>query len=244
MIKNSNSKNFVVTGGARGLGEAIVLKLSENPDHRVFYCYKSAPNEHFKTLPNVLSFQANCSQQSECKGFAEFILKHVCGVHCLINNVGVGLFSLVNNVNLQDWSVIHKTNICSALWMYQFLIKSIRSVKGTILNIGSVAYLRPSRGTGAYAASKAALSALTSQMAYEEKDFGVKVSIINPGFILTEALKKPEYVKIREKNLEQIPLSRFGGPEEVANSVSEIIHSEILTDGHDLSITGGQHINN
>jgi NAD(P)-dependent dehydrogenase (short-subunit alcohol dehydrogenase family) len=236
-------RSYVVTGGGRGIGQDIVRKLSIAGDSVVFYSYLSHPNAYYEDQENIYSCRADCSTYQGCQLFSGFILNHTERIDGLINNVGVAQFDLINNTNSSTWDHIHRTNVDSALFMYQLLLPSLIKAKGLIINISSMVHKSPSKGTGAYASSKSMMADLTKRMSLENENSGVEAITISPGFILTEALKKPVYEGIRRKNLEQIPLNSFGSPKDVSQTVYMLLTRNLsCLNGATVDITGGQHI--
>lgn len=235
--------SYVVTGGARGIGGDIVRHMSSIEESKIFYSYKKEPNSSLENNKNVYSHKADCSTYDGCQSFSDYILSNTDQVSGLVNNVGVAYFGLINNTNISIWDTIHRTNVDSAVFMYQLLLSALVKAKGIIINISSLVHKRPSKGTGAYACSKAMMADLTKQMSLENESSGVEALTLSPGFILTEALQKPEYEIIRRKNLEQIPLHTFGKPNNISNVVYLLLTRKInCQSGSTVNITGGQDI--
>ena len=235
--------NIILTGGSRGIGNEVMRTLLLSENVRVFYSYINEQDFSLSNHPGVISYQSDCSTFEGCEKFVNFILNHTDKVDCLINNLGVAKFDLLNNTSLETWNKILSTNVNSALFMYKLLVDTLEQSQGKIININSIVHKKPVKGSGVYSVSKAALSSLTRQMVIECTDRKISVIEIVPGFILTDALKKDIYSKIREKNLNEIPLNRFGSPADVANNFRFLLSNNSFShSGISLDVTGGQHI--
>lgn len=235
--------SIVVTGGARGIGAKVIETLARQPKFCLFYSYLNNPNPVFESLGNVFGFQADGSTEIGSKSFSDYVLSKVDKVDCLINNLGVAKFELLNNTRLETWQRTFQTNINSAFYMYKLFVVSLARARGKIINMNSIVHRMPSKGTGSYAASKAALATLSKQMASECAQLGIDVFTLSPGFILSDAMKKDEYSMIRESNLKQVPLNRFGMTDDVAQLVEFVVSEKLPTfSGSCFDITGGQHV--
>lgn len=230
-------KYVVVTGGARGIGSALVEIFHKNK-YSVFYSYKSAPGLSGERL---FPFKADCSTESGVLEFFSFIKEYTANIDCLINNVGVARFSLLATLTTSDFDELFNVNFKSAWLCYKYFHNMLMS-DSSIINLLSIASIKIKKGNGLYAASKSALSELSKFMRLELKTRGIRIYDLIPGFVLTEALSSPFYSEIREKNLIEIPLKRFGEPKEIAEVAFYLNQKGFGLEESKFVITGGQHL--
>lgn len=240
-------KTVVLTGGSRGIGHATVKRFSE-AGWRVITCSREDIPEDCKRDPNWSDhIRADLADPKSVDEFAE-------KAKALIG--GKGLDALVNNAaqspktsykerlgclngDLAGWRVVFELNFFVALTLSRAFAGDLHRAGGAIVNITSIAghTLHPFAGS-AYSTSKAALSALTREMAVEFAELGVRVNAVAPGEIATEMVG-PEY----ESLIPRIPLSRMGTSEEVASVVFQMCQSDFsYVTGSEVFVTGGQHL--
>ena len=231
----------VVTGTSTGIGFATTLHLARN-GYRVFAGMRNlakadplrAAAAEAKLPIEVISIDVT-SADSVTKAFAP-----IGPVDVLVNNAGIGGATPLELTPEDEHVRMFDTNYFGAIRCIQAVLPSMRERRrGTIVNITSIAghAIHPFAGS-AYSTSKAALSALTREMAVEFAALGVRVNAVAPGEIET-AMVGPEY----ESLIPRIPMHRMGTPEEVAAAVFQLCNPDFsYVTGTEIFVTGGQHL--
>ena len=219
MLKN---KVAVVTGGSRGIGRAIVLKMAENgADIALVYASNREAAAIVETEVQQLgrrvqSYCCDVSCLEQTEAVAKQILADFGGVDILVNNAGIVRDGLILSMKEQDFDQVLNTNLKGAYHMIkQFYPHFMRRRSGRIINLSSVVGLSGNAGQANYAAAKAGVIGLTKSTAKELAGRGVTCNAIAPGCIttdMTESLSE----KAKAGILAAIPMRREGRPEEVA----------------------------
>ncbi|HZY37535.1 MAG TPA: 3-oxoacyl-ACP reductase FabG [Mucilaginibacter sp.] len=238
-------KCALVTGGSRGIGRAICLKLAGLGYH-ILVNYKSNQEEADKTLAlitdnngagELLQFDVSDKIQiAEVLG--GWIEAHPeTPIEILINNAGIRDDSLMSWMADEQWDSVLKTNLDSFFYVTKLVLNGMMEQKyGRIINIVSLSGLKGLPGQTNYSAAKAGVIGATKALAQEVGRQGITVNAIAPGFIRTDMTDG-----LDEKELKSlIPLRRFGEPEEVAHSVAFLASPDAAyITGQVLSINGG-----
>jgi len=234
-----------VTGGSKGIGRAIVEKLSPLVDHVIFTC-----NQSIDSAEELVACFKNCSYYScdlkdfdQCKSVAESVLKIHGRVDILVNNAGYDKDSTFLKMGRETWTEVLDVNLNSIFnFTKMFVPEMIDNGWGRILNLTSIAGFTGAFGKSNYAAAKAGVVGFTKSLAMELASKGITVNAIAPGAIETDMLFRiPE--KYREKILESIPAKRFGKPEEVADLVQFLISKQAsYITGQTIHINGGSYL--
>jgi len=249
-IPNEERKTLILTGASRGIGHATVKRFS-SAGWRVITCsrhafpedcpWEAGPEDHIQV---DLSDPANTAA-----AIAEMRtrLKDQGGrLDALVNNAAIspkgeagGRLGSIDT-SLEDWQHVFQVNFFGPIMLARGLIDELTLARGAVVNVSSIAGSRvhPFAGT-AYATSKAALAALTREMAADFGPLGIRVNAISPGEIDT-AILSPGTDKIVE---EQIPMRRLGEPEEVAKAIYFLCSDQSsYVSGTELHINGAQHV--
>ena len=244
MIEN---KVAIVTGGSRGIGEAIALKLAENGTH-VAFSYVSS-DEKAKALEEKLqsfgikakAYKSNAADFSDCEKMVNEVIKEFGTVDILVNNAGISKDNLLLRMTAEQWDEVMATNLKSVFNMTKQVIRPMmKSRKGSIVNMSSIIGMRGNAGQSSYAASKAGIIGFTKSIAAELGSRNIRCNAIAPGFIetdMTHYLKEGEAAKTF---LEKIPLGKFGSAEDIANVTLFLAsdRSSYIT-GQVISVCGG-----
>ena len=237
-----SGKVAVVTGGSRGIGEAIVYRLaSMGADLAVIYAGNTAAAErvceacreqyHVKAVAyrcDVADFQAVKETALQIK--ADFGT-----VYILVNNAGITRDGLLPMMREEDYDAVLDTNLKGAFHMIRHLSgMMIRAREGAIVNITSVSGILGNAGQCNYAASKAGLIGLTKSVAKELSSKGIRCNAVAPGFIATDMTAG----LAEHPMLNQIPLGKMGSPEDVAEAVAYLVTAKYVT-GEVLRVDGG-----
>ena len=246
MEQDSDQKIVVLTGASRGIGHATVKKFaSEN--WRVITCSRQAFDDRCPWPGGVMNhIQLDLSNPNQTiEAIEEIKTKIGPKLHALVNNAGIspkgknGLRLNTLNTDLKTWGQVFHVNFFASVVLARGLQKELASAKGAIVNITSIAgsKVHPFAGP-AYATSKAALAALTREMAADFGPLKVRVNAIAPGEVETAILSEGT-----DQIVKKIPLRRLGLPEEVANTIYFLCSNESsYISGAELHINGGQHV--
>ncbi len=239
-------KNALVTGGSRGIGRAICLRLSEMGAHvAINYTSNKEAAESVKKeieanggSATLLPFDV--SNKEDVKGAISGFIKDVGPIEVLVNNAGITRDGLLLRMKEEDWDKVLSINLKGAFNCIQACAMNMMKCKwGRIINIGSVVGTIGNIGQANYAASKAGLEGLTKTVAKEMASRGITVNLVAPGFIETDMTAGlPD--EIKERLLGEIPLGRMGSPKEVAEAVAFLASpaASYIT-GHTLHVNGG-----
>ena len=234
----------LITGASRGIGLAIaklfaqqgatlalVARTPESLTPAVEACRAAGAQAH--------PFPCDISNPEAAKALPEAVLQKLQKIDILINNAGITRDTLLLRMSDEDWQSVLDTNLRSAFLLTRAVVRPMMKARyGRIINISSVSGLIGNAGQANYSASKAALIALTKTTAREFASRGITANAIAPGFITTDMTGAlPE--NITAEILKQIPLGRFGTPEEIAAaalflaspSASYITGQTLIVDG-------------
>lgn len=212
----------IVTGGSRGIGRAIALKLAENGANvAVVYAGNEQAAQEVCALAGNFSvtaraYRCDVSNFEATKSVVDQILADFGRIDILVNNAGITRDGLVLSMKEQDFDAVVATNLKGAFHMIKHCYSHfMRKRAGRIINISSVAGLTGNAGQANYAAAKAGLIGLTKTVAKELAGRGVTCNAIAPGFIETD-MTAAVNDKAREAILSSVPMKRAGRPEEIA----------------------------
>ncbi|MBI3306258.1 MAG: 3-oxoacyl-[acyl-carrier-protein] reductase [Candidatus Omnitrophica bacterium] len=212
----------IITGASRGIGQAIAYEFAK---HGTKLVLSASSLENLKDsekliqgLGNVsyILTQANASVGDEVSEVVKKALDTYGKVDILVNNAGTTKDNLLALMPEKDWDDVLSTNLKSAFLFTKACIKAmVKQRSGNIINISSVVGITGNAGQTNYAASKAAINALTKSIAKEVAKRNIRVNAIAPGFIKTRMTDKLP-ADLQEKIKTQIPLGRFGEPKDIA----------------------------
>ena len=244
MLEN---KVAIVTGGSRGIGEAIVLKLAQNGAN-IAFTYVSS-DEKAKSLEEKVNslgvkaraYKSNAADFADCENVANEVIKEFGTIDILVNNAGISKDNLLLRMSQEQWDEVMATNLKSVFNMTKQVIRPMMKARnGSIINMSSIIGMRGNAGQSSYAASKAGIIGFTKSVAAELGSRNIRCNAIAPGFVetdMTHYLKEGEAAK---SFLDKIPLGRFGSGEEIAN-VTLFLASEMSSyiTGQVISTCGG-----
>lgn len=235
----------VVTGGGRGIGRAVALKLAgEGAD--IVVVSRTAENAQKVALEvQALGRQAwalavDVADGPAVTAAAETLVEQVKKVDILVNNAGITRDGLLMRMSDADWDTVLNTNLKGAFHFTRALFRVFaRQRSGRIINISSVIGLIGNPGQANYAASKAGLIGFTQSVARELAGRGVTVNAVAPGFIETDMTAELNET-LKANILRQIPMARFGAVEDIAEAVCFLASpgARYIT-GQVLTVDGG-----
>ena len=241
-----NQKTALITGGSRGIGKAIALRLAqEGANIALVYAGNHQAAEETKAQVEALgvrvkTYSCDVSDFEATKAVVQSVLEDFGGVDILVNNAGIVRDGLVLSMKEEDFARVLSINLTGAFHMIRHLYSHfMRKRSGRIINISSVVGLNGNAGQANYSAAKAGLIGLTKSVAKELAGRNVTCNAIAPGYIasdMTAAL--PE--KAREAILSSIPAKRAGTPEDVAEAAAFLAgEAASYITGEVLRVDGG-----
>ena len=244
--KRLTGKNALVTGGSRGIGRAICLKLAEEGAYVVInYASNEDAAKEVLTLieaqggsGSLLPF--DISDTSSVKEKISGFIKENGPIQILVNNAGITRDALIARMKEADWDNVISVNLKGTFNCVQACAMAMMKTRwGRIINIGSVVGTSGNPGQANYAAAKAGLEGFTKTVAKEMATRGITVNLVAPGFIETD-MTAVLSEKIKERLLGEIPLGRMGQPQEVAAAVAFLASEDAsYITGHTLHVNGG-----
>ena len=236
--------NIVITGGSRGIGEAIVRKLARAENNIVFTYLNS--EERAKNIQNELTgyglnveiYKADLSNEEEGTNLIKYMIEKYGSIDVLINNSGITSKRLLDEISLDEWNKIIQTNLNSVFYTSKEASKNmIHNKNGVIINISSVYGINGGSIESAYSASKAGIIGFTKSLAKELGPSNIRVNAIAPGPIMTDMnndLSEEEKAEVAN----EIPLNRWGEPSDVADVVEMLIKCKFIN-GETIVVDGG-----
>ncbi len=219
-----NDKVALVTGAARGLGQAIAVKLAEAGADVALCDLNAEWLEETAGKVKAIGRRAECYGVNVAEGDSvaegvKAITKDFEKIDVLVNNAGITKDGLLMRMSEDDWDAVLNVNLKGAFLCTKAVMRGMMKQRsGTIVNIASVIGLMGNAGQANYAASKGGVISFSKTVAKELASRNVRCNAVAPGFIrtaMTDALDE----EVQGKMKELIPLSRFGEPEDVANVV-------------------------
>jgi NAD(P)-dependent dehydrogenase (short-subunit alcohol dehydrogenase family) len=246
---DSERKTLILTGASRGIGHATVKRFS-TAGWRVISCsrhpfpedcpWDAGPEDHIQVdLASIADLEVAIGEMKEK------LKEQGSKLHALVNNAAIspkkpggGRLNTIET-SAEDWKTVFQVNFFAPIMLARGLISELAAAKGAVVNVTSIAGSRVHPFAGAaYSTSKAALAALTREMAADFGPLGVRVNAISPGEIETAILSPGT-----ENLIPQIPLHRLGQPEEVAKAIYFLCtDASSYVTGAELHINGGQHV--
>lgn len=245
--KQQIRKTLILTGASRGIGHATVKRFS-SAGWRVITCSRYPfPEDCPWDAGEDDHIQIDLSDPDDIRRGIKVMRERLKGVplNALVNNAGVSPKSEQGDrlntltTDFDTWKQVYQVNFFAPIMLARGLIEDLKQGEGSIINVTSIADTRVHPFAGAaYGTSKAALAALTREMAFDFGPYGIRVNSIAPGEIDTSILSPGT-----EKIVEKIPLKRLGRPEEIASMIYVLCspQSSYVT-GAEIHINGGQHV--
>ena len=233
------SKKILITGASRGIGKDIALNSKEK-GYKVLGT--STTNEGVSSLKEIgiHGLQLDLNDKKSVESFNGLLTQEHPDIAVLVNNAGITRDNIVLRMSEEEWMDVLNVNLNGAFKVTKTVLKFMLKKRwGRILNITSTSASTGNRGQANYAAAKAGVEAFSKSLAKEVGSRGITVNAIAPGYIqtdMTEVISE----NVKEEILSQIPLSRFGKPEEISQLVDFLISDEAsYITGQTIHVNGG-----
>jgi acetoacetyl-CoA reductase len=233
----------VVTGGTRGIGEAISKALKgAGYDVAANYAGNDEAAQKFKAETGIPVYKWDVSSFDACAAGVKQVEADLGLVDVLVNNAGITRDAMCHRMTADQWNAVISTNLGSLFNMTRQVIEGMRARKfGRIVNISSINGQKGQMGQVNYSAAKAGELGFTKALAQESARAGITVNAICPGYIATDMVKAMSQEVLQKNVLPQIPIGRLGEPEEIARCVVFLASDDAgLITGSTLSANGGQ----
>jgi 3-oxoacyl-[acyl-carrier protein] reductase len=251
-MKLLSGKTAIVTGAARGIGEAIALKFAEHGANIAFTFVSDSSAEKAAALEAKLNgmgvkaraYKSNAGDFSQCEAFVNDVMKEFGTVDICVNNAGISKDNLLLRMSAEQWEDVIKVNLNGVFYMTKQVIKPMMKARnGVIINMSSVIGEMGNAGQTSYAASKAGVIGFTKSVAKELGSRNIRCNAIAPGFVETDMTSYLKEGEAADKYKAGIPLGRFASSEEIANTALFLASDwgNYIT-GQTISVCGGLNI--
>jgi len=234
----------VVTGGTRGIGEAVSVALNK-AGYKVAANY--AGNEEaakkFSERTGIKTYRWDVGDFAACQASVAKIAAELGPIDILVNNAGITRDGTLHRMTFEMWNDVIRTDLTSCFNMCRAVIESMRARKfGRVVNIGSINGQGGQYGQVNYAAAKSGIHGFTKALAQEGAAFGITVNALAPGYVDTDMVRAVP-PNVLEKIIAKIPVGRLGKADDIARGVLFLVadDADFIT-GSTISINGGQHM--
>ena len=251
-MKLVQDKVAIVTGAARGIGEAIAIKFAEQGAHVAFTYVSDGSKGKASALEtklrsmgvNAKAYQSNAGDFTACEIFVNDVMQEFGKIDICVNNAGISKDNLLLRMTPEQWDDVIQVNLKSVFNMTKQVIRPMMKAKsGSIINMSSVIGEMGNAGQSSYAASKAGIIGFTKSIAKELGSRNIRCNAIAPGFVETDMTSYLKDGEGAEKYKADIPLGRFASGDDIAN-VALFLASDMgnYITGQVISACGGLNI--
>ena len=248
-MKLLENKVAIVTGAARGIGEAIAIKLAEQGAHIAFTYVSESSAPKAAALEEKLialgvkakAWRSNAAKYEEAETLVNEVLATFGTIDILVNNAGISKDNLLMRMTPDQWNDVINTNLSSVFNLTKQVIRPMMKAKaGSIINMCSVIGMMGNAGQASYAASKAGIIGFSKSVAKELGSRNIRCNAIAPGFVETDMTDYLKEGAAADEYKKKIPLGRFASAEEIAN-VTLFLASDLSSyvTGQTISTCGG-----
>ncbi len=248
-MKLLENKIAIVTGAARGIGEAVALKFAEHGASVAFTYVSDSSAPKAKALEEKLTalgvkakgYQSNAGVFAECETFVADVMKEFGTIDICVNNAGISKDNLLLRMTQDQWDDVINVNLNSVFYMTKQVIKPMMKARtGSIINMSSIIGEMGNSGQSSYAASKAGIIGFTKSVAKELGSRNIRCNAIAPGFVETDMTSYLKEGDAADKYKAGIPLGKFASGADIANATL-FFASELsgYVTGQVLSVDGG-----
>ncbi len=235
----------LVTGGTRGIGEAISIALKD-AGHTVAATYGGNVEaaEAFTVATGIAAYRWDVGDFDACQAGIARVEADLGPVDVLVNNAGITRDGMLHKSSLENWQAVIRTNLDSVFNMSRGVLEGMRARGfGRIISISSINGQKGQMGQANYSAAKAGVIGFTKALAQENAFKGITVNAIAPGYIATEMVRAVPEDVLKSKILPLIPVGRLGEATEIGRAVVYLAAEDAgFITGSTLTINGGQYM--
>jgi 3-oxoacyl-[acyl-carrier protein] reductase len=245
-------KTAIVTGAARGIGEAVAICFAEQGANVAFTYVSESSAERASALEKKLqemgvkakAYRSNASDFSACEQLVNDVLSEFGQIDILINNAGISKDNLLLRMTPEQWNDVIQVNLNSVFYMTKHVIKPMMKARsGAIVNMSSVIGEMGNAGQSSYAASKAGVIGFTKSVAKEIGSRNIRCNAIAPGFVETDMTQYLKEGENAAKYMSMIPLGKFASAKDIANTCLYLCSDMgSYVTGQTISVCGGMNI--
>ena len=235
----------LVTGGTRGIGEAISVALQQaGCKVAANYGGNDDAAAAFKERTGIAVYKWDVADFEACRQGVAKVEGDLGAIDVLVNNAGITRDTTLHRMSVDQWRAVIATNLDSVFNMTRNVIEGMRERGyGRIVNVGSINGQKGQFGQSNYSAAKAGLVGFTKAVAQENAAKGITVNVVAPGYIGTEMVRAVPEDVLKSKILPLIPVGRLGEPEEIGRCVAFLASEDAgFITGSTLAANGGQYM--
>ena len=251
-MKLLEGKCAIITGAARGIGEAIAVKFAEHGANVAFTYVSDSSKEKATAISqrltgmgvNAAAYQSNASDFLACETFVNNAIAQMGKIDICVNNAGISKDNLLLRMTPEQWDEVIEVNLKSVFNITKHVIRTMMKARsGSIINMSSVIGEMGNAGQCSYAASKAGIIGFTKSIAKELGSRNIRCNSIAPGFVETDMTSYLKDGEGADKYKSDIPLGKFATTEDIANAALFLASdmSSYIT-GQTISVCGGLNI--
>jgi 3-oxoacyl-[acyl-carrier protein] reductase len=251
-MKLLENKTAIVTGAARGIGEAIALKFAEHGCNVAITYVSDGSTEKANALIAKLeglgvkakAYKTNAADYAASESFVNEVMADFGQIDICVNNAGISKDNLLLRMTPEQWDDVMQTNLKSVFNLTKQVIKPMMKARaGSIINMSSIIGITGNAGQSSYAASKAGIIGFTKSIAKEVGSRNIRCNAIAPGFVETDMTSYLQQGDAADKYKASIPLGKFASGEDIANATLFLASDmgSYIT-GQTISVCGGLNI--